>query len=135
MKIAAVTDDGQVISAHFGRATKYAVLTVENGRVVASELRAKVGHKEFQSEESHDHEHHHDPRGRGFGQHSEDKHRRMFAAVTDCEVLLARGMGQGAYNGMQQMGIRPILTDIGNIETAVQAVMDGSIVDHSERLH
>jgi predicted Fe-Mo cluster-binding NifX family protein len=59
----------------------------------------------------------------------------MFAAITDCQVVLARGMGQGAYNGIQQMGIRPILTDIAEIETAVQAIMDGSIVNHSERLH
>jgi hypothetical protein len=33
------------------------------------------------------------------------------------------------------MGIRPILTDIADIEIAVQAVMDGSIEDHVERLH
>lgn len=134
MKIAAVTDDGRAISAHFGRATKYAVLTVENGRVVASEIRAKIGHREFQSE-GHDHDHHHDHRGRGFGHHSEEKHRRMFETITDCEVVLARGMGRGAYNDMQQMGIRPILTDIVDVETAVWEVVNDSIVDHSERLH
>lgn len=134
MKIAAVTDDGQVISAHFGRAMNYAVMTVENGRIVASELRSKLGHREFQHE-SHDHEHHHDARGRGFGQHSEDKHRRMFATITDCDIVLARGMGRGAYIGMQQMGIRPILTDIEDVETAVWAVVNNEIVDHSEKLH
>jgi predicted Fe-Mo cluster-binding NifX family protein len=135
MKIAAVTDDGQLISSHFGRATKYAVLTIENDQVVASEIRAKLGHRDFQGEASHHHEHHHDQRGRGFGQHSEEKHRRMFATITDCDVVLVRGMGRGAYIGLQQMGVRPILTDIADIETAVSAVIDNSIVDHSERLH
>jgi hypothetical protein len=33
------------------------------------------------------------------------------------------------------MGTKPILTDIENIEEAAQAVIDGSIVDHPDRLH
>ena len=41
MKIAIVTDDGQSISAHFGRARAYAVLTVRDGVVVERELRPK----------------------------------------------------------------------------------------------
>ncbi len=135
MKIAAVTDDGTKISAHFGQATKYVVLTIENGRVVARENRVKAGHHEFENEQTHEHHHQHDRQGRGFGRHSAEKHQRMFVAITDCEVILARGMGQGAHNGLQQMGIRPILTDISDIETAVQAVLDGSIIDHPERLH
>jgi predicted Fe-Mo cluster-binding NifX family protein len=59
----------------------------------------------------------------------------MFEAIPDCQVLLARGMGQGAYQGLQQIGIRPILTDIANIDTAVEAVIDGNIEDRPERLH
>jgi len=50
-------------------------------------------------------------------------------------VVLARGMGQGAYKGLQEMGIRPILTEISEIDIAVQAVMDDSIEDRPERLH
>jgi predicted Fe-Mo cluster-binding NifX family protein len=44
-------------------------------------------------------------------------------------------MGQGAYQGLQQIGIRPVLTDIANIDTAVEAVIYGSIEDRPERLH
>jgi predicted Fe-Mo cluster-binding NifX family protein len=59
----------------------------------------------------------------------------MFAAISDCQILLARGMGQGAYAGLQDVGIRPILTEIKEIEAAVQAILDGAIEDHPERLH
>ena len=59
----------------------------------------------------------------------------MFEAIPDCEMVLARGMGQGAYQGLQQKGIQPILTDIADIDTAVEAVIDDSIEDHPERLH
>lgn len=135
MKIAAVTDDAKKISAHFGRATKYAVFTVEDGRIVGYELRDKVGHREFQQEGPHVHGQHDHAHGHGMGRHSAGKHRRMFEAIPDCQILLARGMGQGAYNGLQEIGIRPILTDIAEIETAVTAVIDDSIEDYPERLH
>ncbi len=136
MNIAVVTDDGKTVSPHFGRASMYVVFSVEDGRIVKQELREKAGHREFRSEGLEGQGKHKDnPQGRGFGKHSEEKHRRMFATITDCEVLLARGMGQGAFLGLQQMGVRPILTDIPEIERAVQAVIDGSIEHHAERLH
>jgi predicted Fe-Mo cluster-binding NifX family protein len=135
MKIAAVSDDGYTISQHFGRASKYVIMTVDGDLIAKCEVREKVGHSEFQQEGSHNHQHHDDPRGRGFGTHSAEKHRRMFANITDCEILLARGMGQGAYRGLQEVGIRPIVTNIGDIDIAVQAVINGSIEDHPGRLH
>lgn len=132
-KIAAVTDDGQIISAHFGRATKYAVLAVEDGQIIARELRDKAGHHDFQQQEGHDHHDH--AHGHGHGKHAGEKHKRMFETIPDCQILLARGMGQGAYQGLSQIGIRPIITDIAEIDAAVQAYIDGSIEDHLERLH
>lgn len=140
MKIAAVTDDGKTISQHFGRASQYAVYTVEDGKITARELRDKLGHRQFAQEEAagHNHDHDHDHghgEGHGFGQHAEDKHRRMFETIQDCDVLLARGMGRGAYIGLQQTGVKPVVTDIAEIEAAAQAVIDGSIVDFTDRLH
>ena len=134
MKIAAVSDDGEKISAHFGRAAMYVVVTVESGQMIDHERRAKANPHASKNEASHDH-HHHNQQGRGFGQHSAEKHQRMMAAIPDCQIVLARGMGQGAYNMLQEAGICPIVTDISDVETAVQAVIDGSIVDHRERLH
>lgn len=135
LKIAAVTDDGEIISAHFGRATQYAVLTIADGEVANRELREKVGHHTFEGEGHHEHRHRDDPRGRGFGQHAGEKHRRMIAPISDCQVVLARGMGQGAYTKLKREGIRPILTDIAEVDEAVRAVVEGTIVNHLERLH
>ena len=96
----------------------------------------KANHNDFQREGlGGQHRHQDDPRGRSFGRHSGEKHKRMFATINDCQVLLARGMGQGAHNGLQQMGIQPIITDIPEIEKAVKAVIDESIEDHPDRLH
>lgn len=131
MKIAAITEDGITISQHFGRAPYYAVLTVENGEIVKREMRDKLGHAHFVGEEEHT-----DASGRhGFGPGAEDRHARMAAAIADCQVLLCRGMGWGAHESMKQAGITPIVTDIAEIDVAVQAYLDGTIIDHREFLH
>jgi len=130
MKIAAVTEDGITISQHFGRAPYYVVLTVEDGQVVGREQREKVAHG--RGADGHVHV---EGQAHGFDAASQDTHGRMAAPVADCEVLLARGMGMGAYESLQQAGIRPIITTIANIDEAALQAANGTIVDHQERLH
>jgi predicted Fe-Mo cluster-binding NifX family protein len=132
MKVAAITEDGQTISQHFGRAPYYLVVTIENGTIVNKEMREKLGHDHF-ANQPHDPQGH--DQGHGFGPAAQDRHARMAAAIEDCEALLCRGMGMGAYQSMQARGIRPIVTDIAGIEEAVQAYIEGKIVDHKEKLH
>lgn len=134
MKIAAVSDDGTTISQHFGRAPFYVVLTVEDGRVVGRATRAKLGHAQF-SGEGGDGDRRADPRGHGFDATAQDWHARMAAAVADCEALLARGMGAGAYESMRAAGIRPMVTDVADIDAAVAAYVAGDLHDHVEKLH
>jgi predicted Fe-Mo cluster-binding NifX family protein len=132
MKIAAITDDGKTISQHFGRAAYYLVATVENGQIVNRELREKLGHAHFANEP---HEAETSAQPHGFSPASQDRHTRMAQAVTDCQALLCRGMGAGAYYSMQQQGIIPVVTDIVAIDEAVLAYARGQIVDHTDLLH
>ena len=133
MKIAAITEDGQTISQHFGRAPHYMVVTVTDGKIVERDLRDKLGHAHFRGE-PHDHEA--EVAGRhGFGPDADNRHGRMSEAIADCEALLCRGMGMGAYESMKQRNIRPVVTDIENIEEAVMAYVGGHIVDHVDKLH
>ena len=134
MKIAAVSEDGVTISQHFGRAPFYAVVTVEDGKIVSRETRDKMGHAQFAGE-THEESHGEDPRGHGFDPAAQSRHARMATAIADCEVLLARGMGAGAYDSLRAAGIRPVVTDIPTIDDAVQAYLAGTLVDHVERLH
>jgi len=131
MKIAIVSDDGQTISRHFGRAEEYVVVSLDRNSIVDKKSLPKRG----SCNTSHQHQGHQDPRGRGFGRRAEHSHDLMFENIRDCDVVLSRGMGRGAYLGLQSLGIRPILTDIADIETAIQAVVDDTIVDHVDQLH
>jgi predicted Fe-Mo cluster-binding NifX family protein len=134
MKIAVITNDGKTISQHFGRAPHYLVFTVEEGEITGRELRDKVGHRQF-ANEPHDHDSENDPRGHGFGAHSDAKHVRMIESIQDCAAIIVRGMGRGAYLAMEQANIRPFVTDIEDVEEAVQAYIDNTLEDHTEKLH
>jgi len=135
MKIAAISEDGETISQHFGRAPFYVVLTVEDGKIVTRETRDKMGHAQFAGDTHEEHGQEADPRGHGFDPAAQSRHSRMAAAIADCDVLLARGMGAGAYESMRQAGIRPVVTDVAIIDDAVQAYLAGSLKDHVEQLH
>lgn len=132
MKIAVITDDGKTISQHFGRAQYYLVATVENGQIVNREMRPKLGHSHFsnQPHEEEEHGHHH-----GTDPASHNRHMQMSESITDCEALLCRGMGMGAYESIKARNIRPIVTDIASIDEAVVAYANGQIIDHIEKLH
>lgn len=134
-KIAIVTDDGQTISAHFGRAAYYMVITVENGQVTGRERREKPAH-----------EHGHGGRQGGMvtlqdsgaaqGDAPEgDHHGPMIEAIRDCQVAVGRGMGQPMYERLTAAGIQPVLTDVREIDEAVRQYVAGELTDHPERLH
>jgi predicted Fe-Mo cluster-binding NifX family protein len=132
VKIAAIKEDGNTISQHFGRAPYYLVAPVENRQIVSRELREKLGHAQF-ADQLHAEEVPGQPHGMDAASHN--KHLQMVEAITDCEVLLCRGMGMGAYESMKTRGIRPVVTDIASIDEAVMAYVEGKIVDQVERLH
>ena len=132
MKIAVVTDDEKTISAHFGRAQYYVVLTVEEGKVIGQETRPKANHSQFSGEH-----HHHGEHGdsHGMDSQSQQRHGMMIETIQDCEVLLARGMGQGAHINLNESGIKPLLTDIQDIREAVDAYLAGKLVENLNRVH
>jgi len=135
MKIAVACMNEFAVSAHFGRAEKYMVYEIEDGQVRSKKMLAKPGHRQFSQQQPVGHGHGSAQQGSGFGHHASCKHEQMFENIKDCNVLLAGGMGRGAYLDLQKWGIKPIITDIADVEKAVQAVLDDTIIDHTEKLH
>jgi predicted Fe-Mo cluster-binding NifX family protein len=131
LKIAAVSDDEVHISQHFGRAAYYVVLTVEEDKIVDSETRPKAGHRTFAAQGN--------PRlapgeRHGYDAGSQAKHKSMAETIADCEVIIAGGMGWGAYESLKGYGIRPIITDVGDIREAVLRCAKGDLPNLMERL-
>jgi predicted Fe-Mo cluster-binding NifX family protein len=132
MKIALITDDGNTISQHFGRAPYYLVVTIEDGQVVHQEMHDKLGHNHFVNQE---HDEHKPNERHGFDPASQNRHVSMAQAIADCEAIICGGMGAGAYESMRQLNIRPVVTDLQNIAEAIQAYLAGNLKDRTELLH
>jgi predicted Fe-Mo cluster-binding NifX family protein len=132
MKIAAISEDGTTVSQHFGRAPYYLVVTVEDGKVVSKEKRDKAGHHTFAAGQHPDTapgERH------GYDAGSQVRHKSMVETIADCQVLIAGGMGWGAYESLKSRGIEPVVTDVENIEEAVRLYLEGKLPNLMERLH
>ena len=129
MKIAFVTDDNVTISRHFGRAQYYAIYTLDNGEVTHTEQITKPMHHHQHHNQSNVEIHAESPTS------DAQRHEDMFAPLEGCAAVLTRGMGHGAHRGLIEMDIKPIITDIATIEDALKAYLDGTLVDHPEKLH
>ena len=132
MKIAVVSDDGTTVSQHFGRAPYYVVLTVENGKVTNKERRDKAGHH---TAGAHHGEGAVPGQPHGFDAASQATHASMIASITDCQVLIAGGMGWGAQQSLKSAGIETVATEVKDIDEAAKLYLAGALANRTERLH
>lgn len=131
MKIAVITDDVKTISAHFGSAQYYLVFIVENSKIAGQELRLKANDNRFAG---------HEQGIAQIGLYSTNpqlaaKHTDMLGTIIDCDVLLARGMNKATYDDLRIRSILPIITNLLDVQTAVEAYLSGNLINHLEWLY
>jgi predicted Fe-Mo cluster-binding NifX family protein len=119
-KIAFPTEDGKTIHQHFGRAPYFTVATIQDNGTVQYEQRSKAFHGQEPAPAMH---------GTGHG------HGPMLAPISDCQVLIAGGMGQPAYQSASQAGLKVIMTGEKSIEAALQAYQAGRLASDEGRVH
>lgn len=127
MKIAVVTNDGKYVGQHFGRCRYYKIYTLENNKIIESQMRQRgTGH--FAPQQNAHEEPHSDVQGRhGFGTEAQSRHSRMVAEISNCDVLIAGGMGAGAYESFKSAGLNVILTDHMDIEETISSYAKGEL--------
>ncbi len=123
-KIAVASDDGKNVSSHFGRAPYYAVLTMKDGNVGGVEQRLKFAPHAAGGEQTHDD---HSPHAA--------HHHAMVNPILDCQVVVARGMGDGAYIHLAEAGLTVILSDLHSVDEIAAAARSGSLIHQPARLH
>lgn len=124
-KLAFVCDDSTTISAHFGRAPRVVVVTLEDGREVAREERVKERPGAVtlhEHEDEHAHHHAHD-------------HTRKFETMTDCDVMIVRGAGSPAIEHAEAMGMRVFLVAERTVDEALAAYQNGTLRSDPRRVH
>ena len=138
MKVAIVTTDGQTVSQHFGRSPYYKIVTIENGQIVAEEMRERAtGHKVHGGNcNGHGRGGHHGQNsgqhGHGFGPEADQKHATMAAEIADCQILIAGGMGRGAYESFVNAGLNVILTNLVDINAVIKGIINGSLKNFAQ---
>lgn len=126
MNIALVSNDGTRISRHFGRARSYVAVSIEEGREVAREIRAKPAH--------HGHSQHIHGPDEDEHQHGHD-HDTMLAPIADCALVIANGIGAPMSQRLRQAGLQLICTPILSVDEAIAAYLAGTLDDHPELVH
>jgi predicted Fe-Mo cluster-binding NifX family protein len=133
MKVAIVSENETTISQHFGRAPYYIIQTVENGKIVKSEKFERGAAGTCACGHSTQEEHHHS--SHGGDAESDAKHNRMVDPIADCQVLIAGGMGYGAYQALKSRNLQVFITAEPSIKKAVELLSAGTLDNLMERLH
>lgn len=108
------------------------VVTIDKGIMLQHEMRDKLGHNHFANEQYPTNE---EGQPHGFVPASQDRHIQMAESIRDFEALICKGMGRGAYESMLTLNIRPLVTDINDVDEAAIAFSNGQMVDYIEKLH
>lgn len=103
MKIA-LPKDGVMLNQHFGRSEEFAIVTIDGMDI--------VGLKEISTQ---DLQHNH----RGLSD---------MLAKEGVSLVIASGMGEGAYNALKEKGIRIVRGASGSIRDVVQKYLDGELM-------
>jgi predicted Fe-Mo cluster-binding NifX family protein len=104
MRIAVPTNDGEMVSGHFGRSRRFLVFEVEGGRVVGRTAKENEGPD---------------------GEHS---HGRVLRALEGCDVVIAARMGDGMARALEARGVKRVNAGHARkAEEAVQAYLRGEL--------
>jgi predicted Fe-Mo cluster-binding NifX family protein len=114
MKLAFPTRDDQTISAHFGKMKALIVIEVVDGAEVTRERRDMSDMPACGSEHSH-------------------KPRFVIEMISDCDVLIAGGVGTAMLDKANEAGVEVVLTRERTIAKAIDRYTTGTL-DHSAQL-
>lgn len=127
MKIALPSNDGTTVSAHFGRSRGFIIFETDNHHILKEEYRENnvTGHAQGHHHD-HDHDHHH---GQGNENHTHS-HAGILGVLSDCEVVIAGGMGHRLYTDLMAAGKKVYVTRENDARKAAELLLKDDL-DHN----
>jgi predicted Fe-Mo cluster-binding NifX family protein len=107
-KVAFATRNGQTITQHFGRLKAFVVAEIKDGVVTN---RTQVARSEY-ADKANGHGHNHDA---------------LLEPVSNCETLIAGGMGFPMAEHVKSSGLNLVLTSVRDIDSALTQLMAGTL--------
>lgn len=129
MNIAVPSNDGILVSAHFGRSKGFLVFETHNQEITKEEYRPNevTGHAHgAHHEHVHGHSHTHSP-----GEHPHS-HSGILDVLNDCEAVIAGGMGNRLYIDFQVAGKKVYITHESNAREAVLLLLQNKLDNNPE---
>jgi predicted Fe-Mo cluster-binding NifX family protein len=126
MKIAIASMDGKTISSHFGKSPYFLIYEIA-GNVIKGQSRIDntFTHHFRKNKES----------GNAHSEHGHHDHSMLVEGLKDCQVVIAGGMGEGAYQDLTTHGFEVFIADEPDPSTAVNKYLSKELINHTERLH
>jgi len=122
MKIAIASDDGKIVSSHFGRTRGFVIFEVEGNDIKSREYLPNTftGHARGMHE-------------RGI-HHQYDTHSAIIEALKDVKVVISHGMGRRLYDDLKNAGIDVYVTDETDVDEVIKLFLDGRLTNIEDLL-
>jgi predicted Fe-Mo cluster-binding NifX family protein len=119
MKIAIASDDGKTIASHFGRTRGFVIVETKDGKITGNEYRSNTftAHVTGLEGESQ----------------ADNRHGPILNALSDCQVVVARGMGRRIYDDLAAADIEVFVTNEVEAEKAAEQYLMGKLVDNPDQ--
>jgi predicted Fe-Mo cluster-binding NifX family protein len=115
-RVAFATDDTTTINQHFGRLLGFVVIEVEDGREVSRTVVERSKNADRPAGQGHDHS-------------------ALLSPVSDCDILVAGGMGLPMASHTQATGLELILTSVNKIDDARDRLIEGTLRHEPDLAH
>ena len=130
MKVAVVTNDGDYINKHFGRAAYFKIYHIENDEIIHVEMRQRNNSCCSTSSGNH----HASQSGCGCRDNTKQKHEELSSEISDCDAIIAGGMGKNSFKNLKSQGFDVVLTKYSWTEEAITAYMENKIENYEQQL-
>jgi len=117
MRIAVPTNDGKLISEHFGRSAAFLMFDTDNGAIKSSESRSN----------EMKHTHARGACGHNAAENQPHSHAGILASLEGCDVVICSGMGQRAATALRENGIQIVFAPPGPAAETVVRYLAGEL--------
>jgi predicted Fe-Mo cluster-binding NifX family protein len=139
LKIAIVTKNGQSIVGTFGSSKYFKVFEIENKQIKNEELREVYVDKASNEVPQLISKANTAEGGSKYSlkifDPSKEKHMKIAKSISDCNVVIARGMCANAWDSVEQFKMEPIITKNKDFHTTVYEYINNTLVNHKDRIH
>ena len=138
LKIAIVTKNGESIVGTFGSSKYFKVFEVENNKINKTELR-EVYVDQMEKDVPTLVSKNNGGTGTKFSLNvvdkSKEKHMKIAKSISDCDVVIARGMCANAWDSIEQFKMEPIITTNKDFELTVEEYLNKTLANHKDKIH